>query len=94
MENIEECNNLIVTLKGQDGDESEFELLDLIDYEGDEYVVLLPVQDEEASEVVILKLENSDGETDTYAGIENQNVIDAIFDIFKEKHQNEFNFVD
>ena len=38
----EELDNIIV-LNDEDGNEVEFEFLDLIEYEGEEYVVLLPV---------------------------------------------------
>ena len=56
----EELDNIIV-LNDENGDEIEFEFLDLIEYEGEEYVVLLPHDEEEdADEVVILKLEDTD----------------------------------
>ena len=59
----EELDNIIV-LNDENGEEIEFEFLDLIEYEGDEYVVLLPndEDEEDAGEVVILKLEDSDSE--------------------------------
>ena len=50
----EELDNIIV-LNDENGEEIEFEFLDLIEYEGEEYVVLLPNdEDEDAGEVVIL----------------------------------------
>ena len=45
----EELDNLI-TLNDEDGNEVKFEFLDLIEYGGEEYVILLPVEEtEEAS---------------------------------------------
>ncbi len=98
-ENNEELDN-IVTLKDEDGNDVKFEFLDLIDYEGEEYVVLLPAEeaeDAEPEEVVILQLEkdadeNSDEET--YVSVDDENVLNAVFEIFKEKFKDEFNFVD
>ena len=98
-ENNEELDN-IVTLKDEDGNDVKFEFLDLIDYEGEEYVVLLPAEeaeDVEPEEVVILQLEkdadeNSDEET--YVSVDDENVLNAVFEIFKEKFKDEFNFVD
>lgn len=58
----EELDNILV-LNDEEGNEVEFEFLDLIEYEGEEYVVLLPVDEEETEEpgeVVILKLEDTD----------------------------------
>ena len=60
----EELDNIII-LNDEDGNEVEFEFLDLIEYEGEEYVVLLPVEEEETEEpgeVVILKLEDTESE--------------------------------
>ena len=98
-ENNEELDN-IVTLKDEDGNDVKFEFLDLIDYEGEEYVVLLPAEeaeDAEPEEVVILQLEkDADENSDegTYVSVDDENVLNAVFEIFKEKFKDEFNFVD
>ena len=47
----EELDNIII-LNDEDGNEVEFEFLDLIEYEGEEYVVLLPVEEEETAVTV------------------------------------------
>ena len=93
----EELDN-ILTLNDEDGNEVEFEFLDLIEYEGEEYVVLLPVEeenDEEPGEVVILKLEDSESEDEeSYVSVEDEEVLNKVFEIFKDKFEDEFNFVD
>ena len=90
----EELDNIIV-LNDENGDEIEFEFLDLIEYEGEEYVVLLPNDEDEADEVVILKLEDTESEDEeSYVSVEDEDVLQAVFDIFKEKFKDEFNFVD
>ena len=56
----EELDNIIL-LNDEDGNEVKFEFLDLIEYGGEEYVVLLPAEEgEDADEVVILKVEDTD----------------------------------
>lgn len=97
-ENNEELDN-IVTLKDEDGNDVKFEFLDLIEYNGEEYVVLLPaeeVEDSEPDEVVILQLEKGeeDDEEETYVSVEDESVLNAVFEIFKDKFKDEFNFVD
>ena len=98
-ENNEELDN-IVTLKDEDGNDVKFEFLDLIDYEGEEYVVLLPAEeseDVEPEEVVILQLEkgsDENSEEETYVSVDDEDVLNAVFEIFKEKFKDEFNFVD
>ena len=92
----EELDNIIV-LNDENGEEIEFEFLDLIEYDGEEYVVLLPndEEDEDAGEVVILKLEDTDSEEEeSYVSVEDEDVLKAVFEIFKDKFKDEFNFVD
>lgn len=93
--NGEELDNIIV-LNDENGDEVEFEFLDLIEYEGEEYVVLLPNDDdEEPGEVVILRLEDTGSEDEeSYVSVEDEDILQAVFDIFKDKFKDEFNFVD
>ena len=91
----EELDNIIV-LNDENGNEIEFEFLDLIEYEGEEYVVLLPNDEEDdAGEVVILKLEDTDSEDEeSYVSVDDDEVLQNVFDIFKEKFKDEFNFID
>lgn len=91
----EELDNIIV-LNDENGEEIEFEFLDLIEYEGEEYVVLLPHDEEDdADEVVILKLEDTDSEEEeSYVSVDDEETLQAVFDIFKEKFKDEFNFID
>ena len=91
----EELDN-IITLNDEDGNEVKFEFLDLIEYSGEEYVVLLPAEEgENADEVVILKVEDTDSEDEeSYVGVDDQEILNAVFAIFKDKFKDEFNFVD
>ena len=93
--NNEELDNIIV-LNDEEGNEAEFEFLDLIEYEGEEYVVLLPVEEsEDAGEVVILKLEDTESEDEeSYVSVDDEEVLNKVFEIFKEKFKDDFNFVD
>ena len=99
-ENIEEGEIVdnIITLNDEDGNEVEFELLDLIEYEGEEYVVLLPTEEEgeeEIDEVLILKYEENESEDEeSYVIVEDEDVLNNVFEIFKEKFKDEFNFID
>ena len=94
--NVPENMDNIITLNDENGNEVEFEFLDLIEYEGEEYVVLLPTEEEDdAGEVLILKLEDTDSEDEeSYVSVEDEEVLNKVFQIFKEKFKDEFNFVD
>ena len=83
----------IVTLQNEEGEDVSFEFLDLMEYEGDEYVVLLPVEDSEG-EVVILRLDDTDDESESYTSVDDEETLAELFRIFKEKFKDEFDFVD
>ena len=91
--NLEEMEN-IVSLNDENGNEVSFEYLDLIEYQGAEYVVLLPVEGSEDDEVVILKVEPIPGndEEESYVSVDDEETLFAIFDIFKEHFADEFDF--
>ena len=94
----EELDNIII-LNDEEGNELKFEFLDLVELDEEEYVVLLPVSEEgeeDEGEVVILKLEDTDedSEEESYVGVEDEEILNKVFAIFKEKYKDEFNFVD
>ena len=99
MEN-EELDDNIVVLNDEEGNELQFEFLDLVELDDEEYVVLLPVTEEgeeEDGEVVILKLEDNDdedSEEESYVSVEDEDVLNKVFEIFKEKFKDDFDFVD
>ncbi len=91
----EERDDLVI-LVDENGEESEFEHLDTIDFNGSEYVVLLPVEKEEneddMEEVVILKIvQDPDGE-DSFVTIEDENELESVFEEFKARMEEEFDF--
>ena len=106
-ENMDEDNNNvpeedlenIIVLNDENGKEVPFEFLDLIELDGEQYVVLLPAEEtedeDEAGEVVILKVEDTDDdEEESYVSVDDEDTLNKVFEIFKEKFKDEFNFVD
>ena len=92
----EELDNVIV-LNDEDGNEVHFEFLDLVELDGEEYVILLPTdsEEEEPGEVVILQVEDTDSdEEESYVSVEDEEVLNKVFEMFKEKFKDEFDFVD
>lgn len=92
---LDDLSENIIMLNDESGNEVPFEFLDLIKYENEEYVVLLPVGDE-AGEVVILKIDtdNFDEESESYVSVDDEKTLMAVFEIFKEKFKDDFDFVD
>ncbi len=93
----DELDNIIV-LNDEEGEEVKFEFLDLVELEGEEYVVLLPADETEEDnegEVVILKVEDTENEEEeSYVSVDDEDTLNKVFEMFKEKFKDEFNFVD
>lgn len=92
----EEMEN-IITLTDESGNDIEFEFLDLIEYNGEEYVVLLPIEvsEDESGEVVILRIADSgNSDEEEYCSVDDEIILNAVFNIFKEKFKENFNFMD
>lgn len=83
----------IITLTNENGEEVEYQLIDSITYENAEYVVLLPV-DEEDCEVVILAVEADDDEMENYVVVDDEEILEGVYAIFKERFADELDFED
>ena len=93
----EDLDNIVI-LNDEDGNEVKFEFLDLVELDDEEYVILLPVVDdgvEEEGEVVILKVEDTDedSEEESYVSVEDEEILNKVFEIFKERFKDDFDFV-
>ncbi len=77
----------------EDGNVEKFEILGFVEFEGNDYVALLPENDD--TQVHILEVvEELDSEYDTYLGIDDQALVDKIYAKFMEENKDRFNFVD
>lgn len=81
----------ILTLTDENGQDVDFEYLDCIDYQGKEYLVLMPVDEDE---IVIMEVEPVDEENENYLAVEDEAVLDAVYAIFKEKFKDILTFED
>jgi uncharacterized protein YrzB (UPF0473 family) len=91
----EEMNEeiIIIELTDDEGTTTEFEYLDTIQLDGEEYVVLIENQ-EDAEGVIILKIESVDDESENYIGIDDEETVQKVYEIFKENHKDDFEFTD
>ena len=87
----EEESTLVLT--DENGVDQEFEYLDCIEYEGKEYLVLIPAE-EDANEIVILEIEPVDEENENYLAVEDEAVLNAVYGIFKERFKDILTFED
>jgi uncharacterized protein YrzB (UPF0473 family) len=89
--NEEEQN--ILTLTDENGNETAFEYLDVIEYKGEEYLILMPAE-EESDEIVILLIEPVDEENENYLAVEDEATLMAVYEIFKERYKDVLTFAD
>ena len=90
----EEYTN-VITLTDSDGSDVDFEVLDIVPYKEHEYVVMLQVDDESDSpEAVILELleAEEDNEEDMLQGVDDEEILNAVFNLFMDKNADEFQF--
>lgn len=80
-----------ITLTDENGEETTFEYLDCLEYQGKEYLVLMPAE-EAATEIVILEIEPVDEETENYLSVEDEATLNAVYGIFKEKYKDVLTF--
>jgi len=92
---IEEFANTFV-LTDEDDNEIKFDFIDLIEFDGEEYVMLLPNEEpEDDGGVVILKVEDIDSSgIESYVSIDNGYTLNKVFGLIKERLADKFNFVD
>ena len=81
----------ILSLTDENGEEVEFEYLDCIEFQGKEYLVLIPCEND-ASEIVILEVEPVDEETENYLSVQDEGILNAVYEIFKEKYEDVLTF--
>ena len=90
---LQEEESNILMLTDENGEDVEFEYLDCIEYEGKEYLILMPAE-EDSSEIVILEVEPVDEENENYLSVSDENVLNAVYDIFKERYKDVLTFED
>ena len=83
----------ILTLTDENGADVDFEYLDCIEYQDKEYLVLMPLE-EESNEIVILEVEPVDEENENYLAVSDEDVLDAVYAIFKERYADVLTFED
>lgn len=88
---LAEEESSILTLTDEKGQDVDFEYLDCLEYQGTEYLILSPADDEEG-QIVILEIQPIDQEHENYLAVEDEQTLDAVYDLFKEKYKDILTF--
>ena len=85
-QDLEDFENDVIELIGEDCESVPFEYLTTIEYEGKKYIVLIPAdeeeEDDEEGEVVILEIQEDENGEDVYVSIEDDELLDKVFEEF------------
>ena len=78
----------IITLTDQDGESVRFELLDIVEYEDQEFAVLYPADggDDEPVHILRITSENLDLDEMEFEGLDDEDLINAVFDLFCKRN--------
>lgn len=80
-------DNDFITLTDEEGNEVDFLLLDVMEYEGADYMVLMPLSDEDGEEdeeeLFFLRAEKTE-EGEVYSSIEDEALLNAVADAYEK----------
>lgn len=89
----------IIVLTDEEGNELELEYLDRVTFDGCEYAVMIPCDDDEsgddsdeAADVIILRIDPGSDDTDSYSVVEDDDILAHVFEIFKDRFKDLFDF--
>lgn len=89
----DDLNDGIVTMYDELGESADFQYLDEIEYLGDTYAVFLPVEEDDNSLVILKILPSPDNDDEIqYVGVDDEDILNEVFELFKEKNIDEFDF--
>lgn len=78
----------IITLTDQYGESVRFELLDIVEYEDQEFAVLYPADggDDEPVHILRITSENLDLDEMEFEGLDDEDLTNAVFDLFCKRN--------
>ncbi|MBO4888847.1 MAG: DUF1292 domain-containing protein [Firmicutes bacterium] len=89
---------VLLELTDSNGNEVQYELLDVVSYQEKDYIIVVPYvagDDSPIEQVEIYRVEpDEDQDTETYVGLETQAEVDAVFELFRKRSEEFFDFVE
>ena len=75
----------VVELTDEDGNTTRFEYITTLDQDGELYIALMPIEDEENADdetgyVVFMKIEQDENGEDYYVSIDDDGLVDVLFE--------------
>ena len=92
VEEFDEDNENYITLTDDDGKDISFEILDTIEYKERIFAVLLPFEDTDDEVVILEVIPAEDPEYDDFVSVDDEELLNEVFEEFKKKYEGEFDF--
>jgi uncharacterized protein YrzB (UPF0473 family) len=92
LEEFDEDEGDYITLTDDDGNDVSFEILDTIEYKERLFAVLLPFDDQDDEVVILEILPGEDPEFDDFVSVDDEELLNEVFEEFKKKNEGEFDF--
>jgi uncharacterized protein YrzB (UPF0473 family) len=84
-----ELEDDVITLVDEEGEEKDFTVIDTLEVEGSQYAVLLPLEEEDEDEVVILKYGRDEHGNEILMDIEDDEEWERVADAWQEMVEEE-----
>ena len=85
----------IITMNDEFGKNPiDFNLLDTLQYSGNSYAILIPVEPSDDYSVVVMQLEAVSENKEIYVSVNDEKILKNVFKLFKQKLRNECNFTE
>ncbi len=81
----------LIALTDENGKEVVFEILGVVDYDNDEFAVLIENR-ADADEVVIFKIQSLDDENEEFVSVEDEELLNKVFELFKAQYDGYMKF--
>ena len=78
-----ECED-VITLIDENGEEKDFTVIDILELDGSEYAILLPVDDEDTDEAIILKFAQDNEGNEILVDIDDDEEWEKVADTWEE----------
>lgn len=96
MSNSDNSNPHLIDLIDEDGNTVKFEHLDTVKVGGSEYIICIPFDDdeEEVTEIAIFKIDKDKNSEDCLSQVTDDELASRIYDEFKRRNLDKFDFED
>ena len=80
----------VVTVTDTRGKTEKYEFLDIVNYKNLEYAVLCPLNGDGYVEIFLIGNQNR---KETYSPVEDEDTLEGVFELFRLKNEDEFDFI-